>query len=59
MKSIKCEVHDARDDYVKITYHVSIREALKYCKEHRISRQCIWIKDGSVYKMVFGNGICF
>ena len=59
MKAIKCEMHEPYEDYVKITYYNSIRKALKYCKANNISRRCIWIKYGEVYKMVFGNGICF
>ena len=59
MKPIKCHVCEPYYDCIRITYHDSIRKALKYCKEHGLSRQCIWIKDGSVEKMVFGNSICF
>ena len=59
MKAVKCEVHEPYLDYIRITYHNSIRKALKYCKENGLSRQCIWVKDGSIYKTVFGDGICF
>ena len=57
MKPIKCEVHWSYLDWVQVTYYSSIRKALKYCKRNGISRQCIYVRDGSVLRAVFGNGI--
>ena len=36
MKPIKCEVHEPYMDCIKITYHASIRKAMKYCKANGI-----------------------
>lgn len=41
MKPIKCEVHEPYMDCIKITYHASIRKAMKYCKANGISYKCI------------------
>lgn len=57
MKPIKCEVHEPCAGGIKVTYYKSIRRALKYCKDNGISRQLIYVRDGSVLNMVFGNGI--
>lgn len=41
MKPIKCEVHEPYMDCIKITYHSSIRKAMKYCKANGISYKYI------------------
>lgn len=56
MKPIKCEVHEPCVGGVKITYHKSIRKALKYCKANGISRRHIYVVDGCVANAVFGSG---
>jgi hypothetical protein len=57
MKAIQCEIHEPYMDAIRISYHQSIRKALKYCKRNGLSRQTIYVKDGSVLKAVFGNGM--
>ena len=57
MKAIKCETHEPYRDGIRIVYHMSIRRALKYCKDNGFSRQIIYVKDGNVLRAVFGNGI--
>lgn len=56
MKPIKCEVHEPCVGGVKVTYHKSIRKAMKYCKTNGLSRRYIYVRDGSILNMVFGNG---
>lgn len=41
MKPIKCEVHEPCVGGIKVTYHTSIRKAMKYCKENGLSYNCI------------------
>lgn len=45
MKPIKCEVHEPCIGCVKITYHKSIRKAMKYCKTNGLSYNCILPQD--------------
>ena len=56
MKPIKCEVHEPCVGGIKVTYYASIRKAMKYCKVNGISCRCIYVRDGSILNMVFGNG---
>jgi hypothetical protein len=42
MKPIKCEVHEPCVGGIKITYHKSIRKAIKYCKANGIAYKYIW-----------------
>ena len=42
MKAIKCEVHEPCVGGIKITYHNSIRKAMKYCKANGIAYKYIW-----------------
>lgn len=42
MKPIKCEVHEPCVGGFAITYHKSIRKAMKYCKANGIAYKYIW-----------------
>lgn len=49
MKPIKCEVWEPYMDCVRITYHSSIRKAIKYCRRNGLScDDYIYIKDGNM-----------
>ena len=38
MNAIECEVHEPYNtETIKVTYHRSIRAALRYCKENGVS----------------------
>ena len=55
MKAIKCEVHEPADGGgTKITYHFSIRAAVRYCRIHRVNGY-IFTRHNHVYKMNFSD----
>lgn len=57
MNPIKCEVHEPADGGgTKITYHMSIRAAVRYCKKHNVSGY-IFTKNNRVYKVNFYNDL--
>ena len=55
MKTFKYEVHEPADGGgTKITYHMSIRAAVRYCKKNHVTGY-IFTRNNHVYKMTFGN----
>lgn len=45
MKPIKCEVREPIVGGSKVTYHKSIRKAMKYCKANGIAYKYIWRQE--------------